>query len=138
MNVGVTATDAAKIIAAANTAFPNECCGLLQGVAGPGGWRVTAVHESRNIAAQPERRFLIDPQHQFELLRRLRGSGHELIGCFHSHPEGRSKPSSTDLASALDENFLWLIAGGAPGNFTLNCYVFSAGTFETVSLVNSD
>jgi proteasome lid subunit RPN8/RPN11 len=124
-----------SVISAATAAFPRECCGLLEGFATPGGWSVVAAHETPNISEQPERRFLIDPQHQFDLLHRLRGTDRALIGCFHSHPYGHPKPSPTDLASAVDEDFLWLIAGGMPGNFTLKCYAFVHDAFQPVALV---
>ncbi len=137
-SVHLTPSDAAKVISAAGASFPGECCGLLEGAVDPEGWRVLAVHETRNIAEQPEHHFLMDPQQQFELLHRLRGTGRELIGCFHSHPGGRPEPSSTDLASAADEDFLWLIAGGTPGNFTLKCYDFIRGAFEPLELIQSE
>jgi desampylase len=115
---------AAAILLAAARAYPAECCGLIEGIPAKDGWRVAAVHEAKNIADDARRRFLIDPQAQFDLLRRLRGSGRQLIGCFHSHPDGRAEPSATDHMHAYESNFLYLIAAGSPeSGFHLQCYV---------------
>ena len=128
-------THSAAIAACARTSFPRECCGLLEGIAHDDGWRLTAVHESRNIAEQPEQHFLIDPQMHIDLLRRLRGTERTVIGCFHSHPRGRAEPSSTDLLSAAEQDFLWLIAAGEGEAFDLRAYLFSAANFQSVPII---
>ncbi len=120
---------AAQMLGAAARAFPLECCGLIEGIRAEGGWRATALHEAANLAEDPKRHFLIDPQRQFDLirgLRALRGRETRIIGCFHSHPDGPALPSATDRAQALEDDFLWLIAGGSgESGFTLQAYVFS-------------
>ena len=114
------------MLGTAARAFPLECCGLIEGIRIEGGWRATALHEAANLAEDPARRFLIDPQRQFDLIRALRGRETRIIGCFHSHPEGPALPSATDRAQALEDDFLWLIAGGsAESGFTLQAYVFT-------------
>ena len=125
---------AGQVLAAAQTSFPAECCGLLEGSATDDGWMVNAVHRTANVAQQPERHFLIDPQAHIALLRRLRGTGRAVIGCFHSHPRGRPEPSLTDRATALEKDFLWLIAGGEPEHFVLRAHLFSGDEFRSVEL----
>lgn len=125
---------AAKIMDAAKARSPNECCGLLEGVRAGGEWRVLAVHEMPNIADDPSRHFLIDPQPHIRLLGRLRGTNHAVIGCFHSHPMGRAEPSMTDLKSAVEDDFVWLIAAGAPPHFDLRAYLFTSGTFTKLRI----
>lgn len=119
---------AAQMLGAAARAFPLECCGLIEGVRTGDGWRMTALHEAANVAEDPARHFLIDPQRQFDLMRKLRASATRIIGCFHSHPEGPAEPSATDRVQALEDDFLWLIAGGSDeSGFMLQAYVFSQG-----------
>jgi len=128
---------AASVLAAAARAYPAECCGLIEGIETETGWRAVAVHEAANIAANPAREFLIDPQTQFDLMRRLRGGSERLIGCFHSHPSGAPEPSATDRAQAYEADFVYLIAGGDPETgFTLKAYVFDDITtaFDKVAL----
>jgi desampylase len=117
---------AAQILTAAARCFPREACGLIEGEETLEGWRALAIHEADNLAADATRRFLIDPAVQFRLLKALRGGNRRVIGCFHSHPGGAAEPSGHDRASALEADFLWLIAGGDPETgFTLRGFVFS-------------
>ena len=119
---------AARVLLAASRAYPNECCGLIEGDDAPDGWRALAIHEAKNLAEDPQRRFLIDPQAQFDLMRRLRESETRIIGCFHSHPDGEPVPSATDRAEAYESDFLYLIAAGQPDLFTLKAYLFTDQT----------
>ena len=135
--LGLAPVHAGAILAAARARFPSECCGLLEGTLTREGWVVCAIHETGNLADDPERHFLIDPQAQIELLRRLRGTERRVIGCFHSHPRGRAEPSLTDLSGATETDFLWLIAGGTPDEFVLGAYLFTGDGFEAVDLQQS-
>jgi proteasome lid subunit RPN8/RPN11 len=116
---------AARVLQAASRAYPNECCGLIEGVDAPDGWRALDIHKAKNIAENPTRRFLIDPQAQFDLMRRLRDTNSRIIGCFHSHPDGRAEPSAADRAEAYETDFLYLIAAGSPEFFTLKAHLFT-------------
>jgi desampylase len=126
------------ILTAAARAYPDECCGLIEGIDRENGWEAVEVHESRNVSGEPRRRFLVDPQTQFDLMRALRGSERRVIGCFHSHPGGRAEPSADDRASAFESNFLYLIAAGTKAaGFELKAYVFEeeAKDFSKIALV---
>jgi proteasome lid subunit RPN8/RPN11 len=130
---------AARVLLAASRAYPNECCGLIEGIATADGWRALEIHEAANIAENPRRRFLIDPQVQFDLMRRLRHSESRIIGCFHSHPDGPAEPSATDRAEAYESDFLYLIAAGSPDVFTLKAYLFTDPTgFSRVTIALAD
>jgi proteasome lid subunit RPN8/RPN11 len=127
----------AQILEAAKRAHPSECCGLIEGVADENGWSALALHETNNLAGDPSRRFLIDPELQFRLLRRLRGSGRSVIGCFHSHPGGTASPSEQDREEAGEDGFLWLVAAGTPeGGYDLRAHVFDGAErrFSTVGI----
>jgi proteasome lid subunit RPN8/RPN11 len=91
----------ARILAEARAAFPRECCGLIEGDSE----RITALHPMRNLAEAPDR-FAIDPAEQFRLMR----EGRDIVGCYHSHPDGRAEPSPRDADGAGEVGFLWLIA----------------------------
>ena len=131
---------AAQLLGAAARAYPAECCGLIEGENAPDGWRAVALRETPNLAENPLRNFLIDPQAQFDLMRALRGAERRIIGCFHSHPDGAAEPSATDRASAFESDFLWLIAGGSPdGGLTLAGFRFVEGLgFAPIALRAED
>jgi proteasome lid subunit RPN8/RPN11 len=129
---------AARVLQAAARAYPDECCGLIEGIDTADGWRATDIHEARNIAEDTARRFLIDPKMQFDLMRRLRDSETRIIGCFHSHPDGRPEPSAADRAEAYESDFLYLIAGGSSDLFTLKAHVFSDADGFAAIIIASD
>jgi proteasome lid subunit RPN8/RPN11 len=114
----------AQILQAAATASPRECCGLIAGVREGAQFRVRALHPARNLAVDIDR-FDIDPADHLAASKAARAAGHQIIGCYHSHPDGGGEPSACDLAGAGEENFLWLIAAG--GN--LAAFVYSCGGF---------
>ncbi len=83
---------------------PNECCGLLVGLPG----RIDESVAATNLAASPAR-FLLDPSDHIAINRRLRGSGREVIGAYHSHPNSPAEPSPTDVAEAYYPDFIYVI-----------------------------
>jgi len=89
-------------------AAPRECCGLLEGAVDGSAIRVAALHPVANIANEADR-FEIDPAGHIALLRELRGTERRIIGCYHSHPNGRAAPSARDCEGAVEPDFLWLI-----------------------------
>lgn len=103
-----------ELITAAESEFPRECCGLL---IGHGTDRVTVntLIVTENVADRPDR-FLIDPQVQFDWMRRLRGQDQRIVGHFHSHPNGTTEPSEFDRSMALDTDLIWLIAQVVDGH----------------------
>jgi proteasome lid subunit RPN8/RPN11 len=109
-----------RIKAAAQAAYPEECCGLLIGFREPDGRvRVTQVAESANVAPPPRRdRFEVDPSLRFSVMRRQRGSREEIVGHYHSHPDGPARPSTHDAASAYEPELVWLIVAIAAGRST--------------------
>ena len=129
---------AAIVLDAAARAYPCECCGLIEGVDTADGWEALAVHEAANVAEDPKRHFLIDPQVQFDVMRRVRATKRRILGCFHSHPGGAAEPSAIDRASAFEANFVYVIACSAQqAGFTLNAYVSGdrGNVFSKVVLV---
>ena len=120
---------AAQIAREAREASPRECCGLLEGAHIDGVFTTAALHPARNIAETVDR-FEIDPADQFHALRAARANGQQIIGCYHSHPRGKSEPSDADRDGAAEEGFFWVIAGEGG----LRAYVFKAGVFEAAEV----
>lgn len=92
---------------AAAAAVPEEACGLLFGT----GERIDRASVAANVAADPRRHFEIDPAALFAALKAVRAGGERIVGYWHSHPSGNTRPSRTDAAMAAGDGRLWLIAG---------------------------
>jgi desampylase len=131
MTIKLTSGTMATLLAEAEKAAPNECCGLLLGQAG----RVTEARPAANIAFDPARHFEIDPAALFAAHRTARVGGPQLLGYYHSHPEGHPLPSATDCDHASGDGRVWaIIASGevtfwrdGPGGFEALCYDVVAG-----------
>jgi len=116
----------------ARRAAPDECCGLL--IARDG--RIDQALPARNMAAEPSRRYEIDPKEYLAAIKQCRGTDDIVIGAYHSHPHSKPEPSATDRASAFGD-FLYLIAGPVtgPGSFEICAYRLREGNFHSVALV---
>ncbi|PZN94259.1 MAG: peptidase [Alphaproteobacteria bacterium] len=108
MIVGIASGVTETLLAAAAAAAPHECCGLLLGRP----CHVAAVVPARNVAADPARSFEIDPATLLRVHREARGSGQQVVGHYHSHPNGVAEPSKRDAARAVVDGQLWVIIAG--------------------------
>ncbi|EDL47782.1 M67 family metallopeptidase [Erythrobacter sp. SD-21] len=97
------------LLAAAAGAHPRECCGILLGEGGA----ITSAIRTDNIHARPESHFEIDPQALVDAYRAARSGGPQVLGYYHSHPDGLARPSATDEAMATGQGLVWaIIAAG--------------------------
>lgn len=135
MSVELTERQIDQLKQEAEKAFPDECCGLLIG-RGSEPVEVTDVITADNLSESSDR-FLIDPQVQFDWMRKLRGTERRIVGHYHSHPNGLAKPSKYDEAMALDRNQVWIIVPTKAGSAGEPKSFFSLGAgqgFEPLSL----
>ncbi|WP_018404638.1 Mov34/MPN/PAD-1 family protein [Marinobacter gelidimuriae] len=94
---------------AAIGAYPEECCGLLLGHvpahSGANSHAVSVVKAQpvANSAAPDERRYryTMHPRQWLAAEREGQVTGLDIVGVFHSHPDGAAAPSGTDLELAL-------------------------------------
>jgi proteasome lid subunit RPN8/RPN11 len=94
-----------QLLSAAATAAPEECCGLLLGRDN----HIETAVPAANVAADRTRSFEIDPAVLLRTHREARGQGQQVIGHYHSHPNGLATPSKRDAARAVEDGQLWLI-----------------------------
>jgi proteasome lid subunit RPN8/RPN11 len=107
MLIEVTSGVLEQISSHANSAHPDECCGLLLG----DGSIISQAHASDNLAASPARHFELDPQDLIDAHRMERSGGPRVMGYYHSHPNGPARPSATDRVHASGDRRVWAIAG---------------------------
>lgn len=81
---------------------PLECCGVLLG---SGDYEATEFVKVRNVAAEKERRYSMDPLEQAAAEERADAKGKSITGIFHSHTFTQAYPSATDVNNAI--NSMW-------------------------------
>jgi proteasome lid subunit RPN8/RPN11 len=119
-----------EMVAHARAESPRECCGLLVG-------DVSAIVErvaARNIDPSPHRRFEIDPRDHIELNRRLRGTGREVVGVYHSHPHGPATPSASDVSEAFYPEFVYVIVSLDGTAASVRAFAIRDGGFTEIAL----
>ncbi|MFW2350851.1 M67 family metallopeptidase [Qipengyuania sp.] len=113
MPVRVSSDVVARLLAEAERVHPLECCGILLG----DGEAVAAILPAGNVHPQPDRHFEIDPQALIDAHRGARSGGPQVLGYYHSHPNGLPRPSATDRSLAAPDGAIWAII--AAGRITL-------------------
>jgi proteasome lid subunit RPN8/RPN11 len=109
---------------------PNECCGLLVGTPS----RIEESVRTKNLAASPSR-FLVDPREHIALNRRLRDSGRQVVGAYHSHVHSAAEPSLSDVAEAHYPEFVYVIVSLAePQHAAVGAYRVEDGRVTAVAL----
>jgi proteasome lid subunit RPN8/RPN11 len=132
MTVSIASGLIDQIVSAAQRSFVAEVCGLLlSSHAGPVSasasievpmaenepvMTIEAVVACVNVAADPARRFEIDPAALLSAHRAARRGGPAVVGHYHSHPSGDPTPSPRDAADAAADGSIWLIAGSIAGH----------------------
>ena len=117
MKIEVTSQALERIKRAAQAAQPHEACGLLLGALQSGVAKIDRVVTTRNVHATPRTHFEIDPRQLIDAHRAEREGGPQLLGYFHSHPQGPPAPSAIDQAHAAGDGKIWAIAGGGEVRF---------------------
>ena len=105
--VEVPATVYEAMIRHSESAAPSEACGLV--AAGPDG-RATMAYCLTNTDASPVA-YTLDPSEHIRALHHAESKGWHLAAVFHSHPNGPAVPSATDVAKALEPEWLYVIVG---------------------------
>lgn len=126
MRLPATAREA--MIAHARFEAPNEACGLL---AADDDGLVREVYCLTNAEASPKA-YSLDPTEHFRSLRHAEERGWHLAGVFHSHPNGPAQPSPSDVAQALEPEWVYVIVtlDGALRGFRIRHGVVSEEPLE--------
>jgi proteasome lid subunit RPN8/RPN11 len=77
--------------------YPDECCGLIIGVSDNGARSGLGARRCRNLNTDRARdRYELDPADMLKASHELSGTGQDIVGIYHSHPDHPSRPSEFD------------------------------------------
>jgi proteasome lid subunit RPN8/RPN11 len=93
------------MIAHAKSGYPNEACGIL---AGDKKDEASRFYPMRNLD-EASVSYFMDPKEQLEAFKKMRASGIEMRGIFHSHVAGEAAPSQKDVRLAFYPEASYLI-----------------------------
>jgi proteasome lid subunit RPN8/RPN11 len=104
MKLSLSGAHLDDIIRHARGSFPNEACGILAGRDG----KVFKLYRMTN-AEKAEDRYSFSAGEQFEVQKRIRSDGFEMVGIYHSHPHTRAYPSLLDIKLSAHAGCSYLI-----------------------------
>jgi proteasome lid subunit RPN8/RPN11 len=87
-----------------------ERCGMLAGREGV----ITRAFPAVNAARNPATEYEIAPKELFHLTREIRAAGLQLLGIYHSHPNGKNEPSARDIEQAYYPDVAYFIISPLP------------------------
>ncbi len=123
----------AQIESEARAVFPRECCGVIEGRREGDTIHAIALRPARNLAGEADR-FEIDPADHFRALRAARTNGAEIVGCYHSHPNGIAEISARDREGAMEDGFVWLVCAVKAKDTQLAAFIRENGQFGPLNL----
>jgi len=97
-------------------AEPHEACALLLGETAEGVVTITQAVVMDNVTeGNPETSFEIDPGMHILMQKAARAGGPQIVGIWHSHPNGVASPSNADKAQSVERGWVWLITAAKDG-----------------------
>lgn len=97
----------AAMVAHARFTFPEEACGL---VAADAEGRLRMAYCLTNTERSPVS-YTLDPTEHVRAWRHAERNGWHLAGVFHSHTHTAAVPSRTDVAKALEREWVYFVVG---------------------------
>jgi len=117
------------------TSPAQEVCGLIGGSKD----QLKSYYPIKNIADNPVKSYLMDPQEQINAMRDMRELDECMIGIFHSHPYTSTDPSATDIELSAYPNVIYFIISLLGTNPELNAYYYNGKNFSkipTIRIIN--
>ncbi len=133
--------------------YPHECCGLLLGIIDGAKkhavevwpvvneWTADVALTETEDAHSLRDRFYVPPKAYLQADRAARAKDLDIVGCYHSHPDDRAKPSERDRVGAAGVGggpaFSFLIVSvmdGQPAEMTSSTLSGDGAAWQTESL----
>ncbi len=109
-----------------------ECCGLLAGRNGA----ITQIFPAANAAENSATSYEIAPKEIFERMRAMRAAGMEMLGIYHSHPNGKNEPSPRDIERAYySEAAYFIVSPGENVERPMRAFSIRDGRVEEIEIL---
>jgi proteasome lid subunit RPN8/RPN11 len=118
--------------------LPDEACGMLAGRLAHGTYepdgKIEAVYLTGN-ADGSARTYTVESRDLIRALRDANSRNLELVGVFHSHTHTEAWPSPTDVRTASDPNWIYVIVSLKDGDPVLRGFRIVDGNISEVPVV---
>ena len=106
---------------------PNEACAILYGNITGEENTVKEIWLTKNDTPSPIE-FTLSAEQTWEMDQKRKELNLEIIGIFHSHPNGEAFPSTTDKKFMQNNPYVWIIYSGINKNF--RAFVLESDSIE--------
>jgi len=124
-----------EVIQHAREGKPHEVCGVLGGNRDDGEAQVGYVRRVENVSETPRVNYLMEPEEQLEAIDEVQEAGYDVVGFYHSHPEGPEQPSETDAERANWPDHSYVIVSLGLGEPFTGSWVWTGEEFEQEEVV---
>ena len=122
-----------KMIFHVHICLPEEGCGLLAGLNGV----VEAVLPVLN-QAHSALRYYMDPVELLHALEWIEENQFDLLGIFHSHPNGPGNPSETDIREFNYPGVATIILNKSQSNWQARVFMIENGGWSEIRLIPNE
>ncbi len=120
----------AKIFRHAERCYPNEAVGALFA---KNGTIIEAV-EAVNISDKANR-FEVNPIEVLRIQKQADQTGFEMVGWYHSHPDGEPIPSKLDADCAFEGQICMIVSVKQGIAAEFRCWKFEGGNYKQISAI---
>ncbi|MFN8037162.1 MAG: M67 family metallopeptidase [Acidimicrobiia bacterium] len=122
-----------RIVAHCYDGLPDEACGMLagplDGLESTG--QVREIYPCRNADASA-RTYTVDSRDLIRAMRDAQGRGLDLVGVWHSHTHTDAYPSPTDVRTALEPGWIYVLVSFKHAEPVLRAYRIRDGVIAEV------
>jgi desampylase len=127
-------TEKARLIAQhAHRDIPSEACGILLGI----DTEVKQIVPLPNVAATPLSAYRIDDHALVSTFFAAQQQGLEVIGFYHSHPDGDPIPSQVDIRQSAYPDAAYLIVGLRSGETRLAAWSIQSQQVRPIEIIQA-
>jgi proteasome lid subunit RPN8/RPN11 len=119
-----------------NSRSSEEACGLLLGEKSHDIYQAIEVFPIKNVLHSPVR-YLMHPEEQLKAFNYMDENGLELVGIYHSHPNGPDTPSKTDIDEAYYPESVYLIWSLISGEWHCRAFLIQDATIKEIKIISN-
>ena len=130
----IPSTEMEKMRRDVDNRAPEEACGMLAGRFEQDCARSLTILPAVN-SLHSKVKYQIDPMEQYKAFIWIESQEMELVGIYHSHPNGPTSPSSTDITESYYPGVAYLIWSAGSGEWECRAFLIDDGKVGSLELL---